>query len=72
MVDDDVRYPVLVDTDALVAVIIREHGALDRAYKRCSTQSKSQFQHTIPGPTQIDESGTICSGFKSRVIRREC
>ena len=26
----------------------------------------SQFQHTISGPTQIDESGKVCSGFKGQ------
>ena len=26
----------------------------------------SQFQHTISGPTQIDESGKVCSGFKGK------
>ena len=53
---------------------------LDRAYKTVFYAIKeveaavhrgfplvwSQFQHAISGPTQIDESGKVCSGFKGQ------
>jgi hypothetical protein len=25
-----------------------------------------QFKHTISGPTQVDESSTVCSGYKGQ------